>query len=102
VEESFFISLKWLLKNFIDFFTLSWYILYLNQRTYFLPLLRKGLRFIFKYPSRGQRTRSNYRTINKSPKLMNVKRFRQKITSEYVVTKYPNWTNLKTFYFHRF
>ena len=94
--------LKWLLKYNINYFALSWYLSYLSQRTYLLPLLRKGLRYLFKYPCRGQRTRSNYKTVRKVPKLIHVNKFKQKITTEYIIIKYPTWEHIDTFYFHKF
>lgn len=89
VGKEFFTMLKGVLRHYSTYFSLAWYVYYLGQRTYLLPLLRRGLRAIFKYPCRGQRTRSNYKTVRALPRIINVNVFKQKLTMEEIILKYP-------------
>jgi len=102
-DETYFIFFKYFLKYYCDFFTLSWFLIYLKQRVNLLPLLIKGIRFIKKLPCRGQRTHSNYHTSKKkkTPKF-NLLSFKKKLNKRTLLVKFPNWKQIDSFYFHRF
>lgn len=63
--------------------------LYLYQRKHLLPLLLKGIRFIFKYPVRGQTRRNNFKTCKKL-KITDLKSYKKKLTTEYISNNFPN------------
>lgn len=102
LDEYFFFNFKIFLRNYSDYFSLSWFLTFLRQRDVLLPLLRKGIRFLRKLPCRGQRTTSNYETSKKRSKLPSYLSFKRKLTSTYVSKFYPGWQHIESFYFHRF
>ena len=89
VDEIFFIFFKHFLRQFSDFFSLSWYLTYLKQRTFLLPLLFKGMRYIKKLPCRGQRTRSNYNISHKRKNIINYFSFKKKLNNIFISKYYP-------------
>lgn len=101
-DEYFFIYFKYILRNYSDFFSLSWFLLYIKQRTYLLTLLIKGIRFIKHLPSRGQRTRSNYKTVRMHNTDYNYSVYKKTINKHTVTIKYPSWKQTASFYFHRY
>jgi len=101
-DEFFFICFKYLFKLMFDYFSLNWYLIYLKQRDLLLPLLYKGIRFLKKYPCRGQRTNSNYRTSKKRKNINSYSNFYKKLDNVLLNAKYPSWKNIETFYFHRY
>lgn len=102
IDEYYFLFFKHFLKNNSSYFSLSWYVLYLKQRTSLLPLLIKGIRFLKKLPSRGQRTRSNYNTSKKMNKKISYSSFKKKLNKRNLNIRFPNWKQIESFYFHRF
>lgn len=101
-DEYFFLFFKSFLKFYSDYFSLSWFLTYLKQRAYLLPLLSKGYRFFKKYPSRGQRTRSNFRNSKKRIDKNTYFSVKKKLTNHYKYIHYPSWKEINSFYFHSY
>lgn len=102
LDEYTFLYLKSFFKYFYEYFSLSWYLIFLKERSNLLPLFYKGNRYLKKLPSRGQRTHSNYKnskTRTNTP-LYNV--FIKRLTNVYKSTNFPTWKQIDSFYFHRF
>lgn len=102
LEEYVFMFLKCFLKHYNDYFSLSWYLTYLKERSYLLPLLYKGNRYIKKLPSRGQRTRSNYENCKNRKYKSSYNDFKKRLTNIYKDTYFPSWKKMENFYFHRY
>jgi len=102
LDESFFIFFKHLLRIKSDFFSLNWFLTYLKERTYLLPLLLKGMRYIKKLPCRGQRTHSNYNNSKKRKNIIDYFNFKKKLNNVYISRYFPGYNQIESFYFHRF
>ena len=102
LDECIFLFFKSFSKYYNDYFSLNWYLIFLKERSFLLPLLHKGVRYIKKLPSRGQRTRSNYESIKKRIEKPSYESFVKRLTNAYINENFPNWNQLYQFYFHRF
>jgi hypothetical protein len=89
LDEFFFILFKSFLKNYSDYLSLSWFLLYLKQRSFLLPLLFRGVRYLKRLPSRGQRTCSNYNTNKNRKDNRNYFSFKKKLTNHYKSVNFP-------------
>lgn len=90
LEEYTFLFLRSFLKYYNDYFSLSWYLLFLKERSFLLPLLYKGNRYIKKLPSRGQRTRSNYENSKKRKEKPSFSNFKKRLTNSYKDIHFPS------------
>lgn len=102
LEEHSFLFIRSFLKYYNDYFSLSWYLLFLKERSFLLPLLYRGFRYIKKLPSRGQRTRSNYETSKKRKEKYSFNSFKKRLTNSYKDLNFPNWKKIESFYFYRY
>lgn len=102
LEEYSFSLFRSLLKYYNDYFSLSWYLLLLYERSILLPFTYRGSRYLKKLPSRGQRTRSNYENSKKRRDLPYYEHFKKRLTSSYKDAHFPSWRRMEYFYFHRF
>lgn len=89
-DEYFFIYFKYLLSKFADYFTLSWLILYMKQRRQLLPVFIRGIRYLKRLPSRGQRTRSNYSTVSNSTLVTTYEHFKRNVNKQTLHLIYPS------------
>ena len=88
-DEFFFSYFKDILTDYSDFFSLGWYMLYLRQRKYILPLFIRGIRFFNNLPCRGQRTHSNYNTSKRKKKVYDYLLLKKKLNDVFIKNKYP-------------
>jgi hypothetical protein len=102
LDEISFLYLKSFFKYYNNYFSLNWYLIFLKERSLLLPLLYKGFRYSKKLPSRGQRTRSNYKNTKKRKEKPLYNEFKKSLTNSYINSHFPNWKLIDTFYFHRF
>lgn len=102
LEEYSFNLFRSLLKYYNDYFSLSWYLLLLHERSLLMPFLYRGSRYLKHFPSRGQRTRSNYESSKKRKELPYYEHFKKRLTTSYKDTFFPSWRKMEYFYFHRY
>lgn len=100
LDECFFLYFKSFFKKYEEHLSVKLYMASLQIRTK-LRFLYKGIRFFQNYPSRGQRTRSNFNTSANRRAPMKYWVFKKFITESYLSKVFPNWNNMKSFYFHR-
>lgn len=101
LDEFYFTFSKIFFKNYQLFLSLNWYLLHLKQREC-LSIFERGKRFFRRFPCRGQRTRSNYKTCKKRFYNIKYNSYIKSLNSHYILQKYPNWKQINVFYFHRF